>query len=307
MAEPILKWAGGKRELLPEIISFLPLDFRERRFHEPFFGGGAVAFWMEPISGTINDINPRLMRFYEVVRDHVDELIEDAKGHVSEKDYYYECRREFNKSILEGEELDKVREASLLLFLNKTAYNGLYRVNKKGAFNVPFGKYQNPTIVPEERLRKASEVLRNLEIKVGDFEYVRKEARAGDLVYLDPPYQPVSETADFTAYSSQGFGFDEQKKLRDLCLGLHKKRVLFVLSNSWTQPMRELYDKASGFEIKRVEAHRFISCDASGRGKIHEILVTNVPRRSRVGRKKASVFVTDPYQQVLTEYTQAES
>ncbi|MCK4444000.1 MAG: DNA adenine methylase [Thermoplasmata archaeon] len=299
MAEPILKWAGGKRELLPEIISFMSRNFKEKRLHEPFFGGGAVTFWSEPTSGTINDINPRLMSFYEVVRDRVDELIEDAKEHVSQEDYYYECRKEFNKPIFAGEDLDDVREASLLLYLNKTTYNGLYRVNKQGAFNVPFGKYKNPTIVPEKQLREASRILKNLQIKVGDFQYVHEEAKRGDLVYFDPPYQPVSATANFTAYSTEGFDFAEQKRLRNLCLELHKNGVLFVLSNSWAQPVRELYEEIPDSDVKRVEAHRFISCDASGRGKVDEILVTNVPKNERVGKKRARVLATDLAQQFL--------
>jgi DNA adenine methylase len=299
MAEPILKWAGGKRELLPEIISLMPKDFKKRRFHEPFFGGGAVTFWMEPSSGSMNDINPRLMSFYGVVRDHVDELIEDAKHHISERDYYQAARREFNSPILEGQELDPVREASLLLFLNRTAFNGLYRVNKKGAFNVPFGRYDNPTIVFEKRLRRAGEVLGRMKIKIGDFAYIRREAKSGDLVYFDPPYQPLSETADFTSYSSEGFEFEEQVRLSELCIELHKAGVLFILSNSWAQPVRQLYEDVPGFDVGRVEAHRYISSDVTTRGKTAEIIVTNIPTDNRHGRDKADVLLNSPNQGFL--------
>ncbi|WP_084593955.1 DNA adenine methylase [Palaeococcus ferrophilus] len=291
MAEPILKWAGGKRQILHEIVTLMPKDFRNRTFHEPFFGGGAVTFWMEPERGTINDINPKLMNFYVVVRDHVDELIEDAKKHKNEKEYFYKARSEFNEIVRSGFEIPNIRLASLLLYLNKTAFNGLYRENRKGEFNVPFGRYKNPKIVDEERLRKASEVLKKLEIHNEDFTYILKVAEPGDLVYFDPPYHPVSETASFTSYSKEDFSRGDQERLRDVCLKLHEKGVYFILSNSYVEPIRELYEGIDGIEVFKIYAKRAINSKADRRGAVPEMLVTNVPKELRVGRNKVRLLV----------------
>ena len=291
MAEPILKWAGGKRGLLREIIALMPRDFRDRTFHEPFFGGGAVTFWIEPKKGTINDINPKLMNFYVVVRDHVDELIEDAQRHKYEKEYFYRARAEFNKIVRNGFKIPDIRLASLLLYLNKTAFNGLYRENRRGEFNVPFGRYKNPKIVDEEKLRKASEVLKRLEIYNEDFSYILRTAKPGDLVYFDPPYYPLSETSNFTSYSKDNFGYTDQKRLRDVCLKLHKRGVYFVLSNSYVEPVLELYQDFDEFEMFKVYAKRSINSKADRRGEVPELLVTNVPKDERVGWKVARWLV----------------
>lgn len=291
MAEPVLKWAGGKRQILHEIVALMPRDFRDRTFHEPFFGGGAATFWMEPKRGTINDINPKLVNFYVVVRDHVKELIEDAKRHKNEKEYFYKARAEFNEIVRNGFKIPNVRLASLLLYLNKTAFNGLYRENKKGEFNVPFGRYKNPKIVDEERLRKASRVLKRLSIYNEDFSYILEVARPGDLVYFDPPYHPVSETANFTSYSKEDFSKEDQKRLRDVCLELHERGVYFILSNSYVKPIRELYEGIEGFEIIKVYAKRPINSKADRRGEVPEMLVTNVPRELRVGKELAKLLV----------------
>lgn len=293
MAEPILKWAGGKRQILHEIVALMPEDFRNRAFHEPFFGGGAVTFWMEPRRGTINDINPKLINFYVVVRDHVDELIEDAKKHKNEKEYFYKARAEFNEIARKGFEIPNIRLASLLLYLNKTAFNGLYRENRKGEFNVPFGRYKNPKIVDEERLRKASEVLKKLDIYNEDFTYILRVAKPGDLVYFDPPYHPVSETASFTSYSKEDFSKEDQERLRDVCLELHEKGVYFILSNSYVKPVRELYEGIEGFEILKIYAKRPINSKADRRGEVPEMLVTNVPKEFRIGRERAKLFLSN--------------
>lgn len=283
MAEPVLKWAGGKRQLLPQIMELIPRDFKNRRFHEPFFGGGAVTFYIEPRSGTINDVNKKLINFYVVLRDFVDELIEDAKQHKNEKEYYYRARAEFNRIVREGFEIPNIRLASLLLYLNKTAYNGLYRENKKGEFNVPFGRYKNPTIVDEERLREASKVLKNLEIYNTDFSYILDVAKPGDVVYFDPPYHPVSDTAKFTQYYKDDFSPKDQVRLRDVCLELHEKGVFFILSNSYAQPVRKLYEGIEDFDVIIVYAKRAINSKADRRGPVKEILVTNIPKELRVG------------------------
>lgn len=301
MVEPVLKWAGGKRQILHEIVALMPKDFRDRTFHEPFFGGGAVTFWMEPERGTINDINPKLINFYVVVRDHVDELIEDAKTHKNEKEYFYKARKEFNEIVRNGFEIPNVRLASLLLYLNKTAFNGLYRENKKGEFNVPFGRYKNPKIVDEERLRKASEVLKKLEIYNEDFTYIVKVAKPGDLVYFDPPYHPISETSSFTSYSKEDFSKEDQERLRDVCLELHEKGVYFILSNSYVKPVRELYEGIDGIEMFKIYAKRAINSKADRRGTVPEMLVTNIPTTLRIGKNKAQVLVNNNGNQSMSK------
>jgi len=268
---PILKWAGGKRALVGEITGLFPRDYGERRFHEPFFGGGAVFFHIEPRGGSINDINPRLMNFYRVVRDRPRELIEEARRYRYDEDEYYRLRDRFN---LEG--LTEVEEAALLLYLNKTAYNGLYRVNSRGEFNVPFGRYRNPTIVDEDGILRASRLLRNVELRSGDFSYVIDAAEEGDLCYLDPPYHPASETANFTDYSESGFSLADQERLRDLCVDLDGKGVLFVLSNSDTEAVRRLYQGIDGFRMIPLRTRRAISSKVASRDSGYDLLITNI-------------------------------
>jgi len=197
VVDPVLKWAGGKRSLATSIIKLFPLDYRDRRYHEPFFGGGALFFKIRPRSGSINDVNPDLMNFYRVVRDDPEDLISQAKNYTYDEEIYYNLRDRFNRRGIPA-----VERAALMLYLNKTSYNGLYRVNSRGEFNVPFGTYSNPTIVPEEKIRFASRLLRNVDILNEDFSYVSRCANEGNLCYLDPPYQPVGGTANFTSYSS---------------------------------------------------------------------------------------------------------
>jgi len=285
MADPILKWAGGKRGLIPEILSLFPADFKNRNYHEPFVGGGAVFFKIRPKSGSINDVNPRLINFYQVVRDKAEDLIAQAGRYPHDKGAYYKLRDEFNRRGLSD-----VEEAALLLYLNKTAFNGLYRVNSKGEFNVPFGRYKNPTIVPEGRIRAASKILKKAQIFNKDFSYVLDYANEGDLCYLDPPYQPVSDTANFTSYSAEGFDLTEQRRLRDTCVELDNNGVLFVLSNSYVKPIREMYEGIKNFRIEIVQARRAISSKASTRGPINEVLITNIPEE--VSRKKRSTLTS---------------
>jgi len=273
LTDPILKWAGGKKSLLREIVGNFPSDYRNRRYHEPFLGGGAVFFWLKPQSGTVNDINRRLMNFYKIVRDRPEELIQRARQYRYEEKTYYELRERFNS----GKTSD-VEEAALLLYLNKTAFNGLYRENSTGEFNVPFGAYTNPRVVHEAVILAVSNSLKKVEVLNLDFNYILDYAKEGDLCYFDPPYQPVSETANFTQYDKHGFGFEEQEQLRDVCLKLHKRGVFFVLSNSYSEQVRTLFEEIDGFRIEQVNAKRSISSDASTRGAIPEILVSNVPR-----------------------------
>ncbi|OKY77112.1 MAG: Site-specific DNA methylase Dam [Candidatus Methanohalarchaeum thermophilum] len=288
MVKPVLKWAGGKRQLLEEIIKLFPNGYEKKRLHEPMVGGGAVTFEIEPNKGTINDVNGRLTRFYEVIRDKPEELIEENRSHRYNEDYYYSARKEFNKPI-RNEDLDKVREASLLLYLNRTCFNGLYRENSKGEFNVPFGDYNNPDYVKAEQIRNCSQVLKNLKIENNDFEYILDEAKKGDLVYFDPPYQPVSETANFTEYSKEGFELKDQKRLFNTCIKLDKKETYFILSNSWAKPIRKLYEKQKNFEVIKVKANRDINSKAKNRKPVSEILATNIPKDLRIGKKQKAL------------------
>ena len=269
---PLLKWAGGKRSLLSEITRLFPSDHRERRYHEPFFGGGAVFFHLKPRGGTINDVNRRLMNFYRVVRDRPSELIAEASRYRYEEEEYYQRRTQFNSEVL-----SMVQEAALVLYLNKTAYNGLYRVNSKGEFNVPFGRHNNPTIVDDESIFEASEVLRKVEIRSEDFNYVLPKAEEGDLCYLDPPYQPAGKTANFTDYIPGGFTMEDQRRLRDLCIRLDGKGVNFVLSNSDTEDVRQLFSGIDGFNIIQLRTKRMISSRVSSRGSGWDLLITNRP------------------------------
>jgi len=266
---PLLKWAGGKRSLVERIIDLFPEDRGSRAFHEPFFGGGAVFFRLEPKAGSINDVNPRLMSFYRVVRDSPEELVEAAKGYVYDEEAYYRLRERFNQRPS-----DPVEDAAIFLYLNKTGYNGLYRVNSRGEFNVPFGRYVDPTIVHPRVIRKASGILRGIELRCGDFTYLKDCAASGDICYLDPPYQPASRTAHFVDYSAGGFGEEDQARLRDLCVELDGMGVHLVQSNSDTELIRGLYS-GTGFKLDSLRTSRMISSKVSSRGSGYDLLITN--------------------------------
>jgi DNA adenine methylase len=272
MVYPILKWAGGKRQLLPDILGLFPKDYSNLVYHEPFVGSGAVFFTIEPRNGSINDTNHHLMNFFRMVRDSPEELIQEASRYVYEKETYYKLRTRFNEV-----ELSDLERAALFLYFSKTGFNGLWRVNSKGKFNVPFGRYKNPTIVPEDRIRESSQILKNIEIFCTDFSYIVDFAKEGDLCYFDPPYEPISKTAYFTSYTAKGFDIKEQERLSETCHKLDEKGVNFVLSNSHVKQIVDLYDSNLNFIIKIVKARRSINSKADRRGAINEILVTNIP------------------------------
>jgi DNA adenine methylase len=266
---PLLKWAGGKRSLTNKIINLFPKDLISRAYHELFFGGGAVFFNIRPKKGTINDINSRLINFYKVVRDHPSEIIKFANRFKYEKNEYYRRRSQFN-----DHPDNKIEDAALLLYLNKTGYNGLYRVNSKGEFNVPFGRYTNPTIVDPNNIFAASKILQNVKIHNEDFTYILDFLNKGDLCYLDPPYYPASNTADFTNYSLGGFNLKDQIRLRGLCFELDANGVVFVQSNSDTQVIKDLYE-SSGFQLIPLKTNRMISSKVTRRKSGFDLLITN--------------------------------
>jgi len=275
MAEPILKWVGGKRQLLSDLRSRFPIEYDQ--YHEPFIGGGAVFFKLEPTIGSINDLNRRLITFYKIIRDHPDQLIKENQRHSYDEDYYYDARDRFNKlhTLDERSVKQEVEEASLMLYLNRTGYNGLYRENQSGGFNVPFGEHSNPDFIRKKQIRAASAILVDIDIHNADFTYIAEQATPKDLVYFDPPYEPVSKTADFTQYQSDGFSKSDQERLRDLAVRLNKNNVYVVISNS--PPVWELYADIPDFTVSYVNAARMVNSDASNRGDVAEVIITNVP------------------------------
>lgn len=267
---PFVKWVGGKRQLLPAIQKNLPKDFKT--YFEPFVGGGAVIFNLQPERAVINDSNEELVNVYRTVKNNVEALIEDLRKHKNESDYFYEIRA---LDRAEGyQKLSSVVRASRLLFLNKTCFNGLYRVNNSGEFNAPFGKYKNPNIVNEKTLRAVSEYLNNNDVEIccGDYDKSLKGMKKGDFVYFDPPYHPSSSSSNFTGYTKSGFGKHDQIRLKEVCDSLNAKGINFLLSNSATDFIKELY---ADYDISIVRATRSINSNASKRGKIDEVLVKN--------------------------------
>jgi DNA adenine methylase len=261
---PFLKWAGGKRQLLPALMRLAPRD--ASTYFEPFVGGGALFFALQPKRAVLADVNERLIRTYKGVRNNVEEVIRQLKGFKYTPDFYYRVRE---KDIDSGNDADV---AAWFIYLNKTGFNGLYRVNRDNRFNVPFGRYVNPTICDEDTLRACSAALAKAELRLADFGSVVKEAGRGDFVYFDPPYVPLSATSYFTSYTSQGFAHEEQKRLRNTARRLKKCGVRVLLSNSSAPSVRELY--GSGFDIIEVSATRLVNSKASARGAIVELLIS---------------------------------
>jgi DNA adenine methylase len=270
---PVVKWVGGKRQIIDEIIKYVPDSFST--YYEPFLGGGAVLFELQPKKAVVNDVNEELMNIYEVIKDNVDELIEGLKRHKikNDKAYFYEIR-ELDRDREQYNLLTPVERASRIIYLNKTCYNGLFRVNKSGEFNAPFGNYKNPNIVNETTLRAVSAYFNKAKIRFTcqDFEDALKWSRKGAFVYLDPPYDPVSETASFTGYDKGGFDHNEQIRLKKTCDKLNKKGIKFLLSNSATDFIMDLYQD---YKIEVIQAKRAINSKADRRGNVDEVLVMN--------------------------------
>lgn len=285
-AKPFLKWAGGKKQLLDDIDARLPKEQIESgqidTYVEPFVGGGAVFFHIVQQYPQFKrfylfDINPDLINCYNTIKTNVDALIDELSSlqemffrkRSGKNRFYYDIRDKFNKD----------RSSAKLIFLNKTCYNGLYRVNRKGGFNVPFGDYKKPTICHEDNLLTVSSLLQDAEIIRGDFTESEQYMDERTFVYLDPPYRPLSPTASFTSYSKDSFSEDDQIRLAQFCIKIHGRGAKFLLSNS--DPKNEdpkdnfFDDHYTQFNIETVKAARFINCKPSGRGHINELLITN--------------------------------
>ena len=270
-AAPVVKWVGGKRQLLPQILPLIPK--RMTAYCEPFLGGGAVLFALQPKRALVNDLNRDLMTVYRVIKEDADALIEHLSRHENTPEYFYRIR-DLDRDKEAYAALSDVEKASRLLYLNKTCYNGLFRVNASGAFNSPYGHYRRPNIVNEQTIRGVSRYFNTCDITFfsGDFAAVLEQVPEGGFVYLDPPYDPVSDTASFTGYNRGGFGREEQVRLKECCDALTARGVKFLLSNSATPFIRELY---GSYRVSIVQARRAVNSVASRRGAIEEVLVRN--------------------------------
>ncbi len=282
-AKPFVKWAGGKRQILNILVKNLPPELHQRKikiYAEPFVGGGALFFKLQSMFEfekiILVDKNRDLINAYVFVRDNVSLLIEILKELEKEfytsknrKDFYYDMRNKFN-----GKNEFDIERAALFLFLNKTCFNGLYRVNSRGKFNVPFGKYKNPVICDEKNLINASKSLSNAKLIAGDFTFVEKEIEPNTFVYFDPPYRPISKTSSFTSYNSESFDDKEQERLAKFVRKIDKKGAKFMLSNSYSEDgfFQKLY---CNFNIKTIKVKRYISASSAGRGEVKEIIVKN--------------------------------
>lgn len=287
--KPFLKWAGGKGQLLTEIEKYYPFeDGKITKYAEPFVGGGAVLFDMlskyDLEEVYISDINAELVNTYRIIRYDIDELVtmlmqdEFVLMNTNERKIYYISKRErFNDLKINGNEAINIEKAVLMIFLNKTCFNGLFRVNKKGLFNVPIGSYKNPMICDESNLRAVSKKLQKVNIVCGDYRLSKEFINENTFVYFDPPYRPLTDTASFTAYTENLFNDDSQRELADYVNELNKKGAKIVVSNS--DPKNSNIDDNffddiySEHKIKRVEAMRMINCNGESRGKIKELLI----------------------------------
>lgn len=271
LVQPVLKWVGGKRQLLPEIEKYIPKNYKT--YYEPFIGGGAVLFHLQPKSAVVNDVNSELINMYNVIKYDVDALIENLKEHENNPEYFYSLR-EVDRNKDEYGKLTNIQRASRVIYLNKTCYNGLFRVNQSGEFNSPFGGYKNPNIVNEATLRAVSNYFNRADVRFvnADFVEALSGITKGSFVYFDPPYDPVSSSASFTGYDKGGFNRDEQIRLKELCDELNAKGVKFLLSNSSTAFIHELY---KDYKIEIVKAKRAINSNGSLRGDVDEVLVRN--------------------------------
>lgn len=271
VATPIVKWAGGKGRLLSQYEPYLPTRFK--RYIEPFAGGAAVFFWLRnqhgpKFSATLNDSNEELINCYQVVQSQPEPLLERLRGMAARHgtDYYYEVRAE--------RPVEPLERAARLIYLNKTCYNGLYRVNASGGFNVPIGRYQDPAIAQEDKILAAHTALQGVQLKTVSFDEAALAARKGDFVYFDPPYQPLNATSNFTSYTKDQFGMEQQCHLAEVFKQLVKRGCHVLLSNSDSELVRNLY---RDYQQVEIQAPRFINSKAAGRSSIAELLILASP------------------------------
>ncbi len=272
LVSPILKWVGGKRQLLDKITPLIP---EGSIYYEPFVGGGAVLFSLQPKKAIINDSNRELMNVYKVIKETPEELIENLKAHKenNNEDYFYEIRA-LDRDKEKYSKLSNIERAARIIYLNKTCYNGLFRVNSAGEFNSPWGRYRNPNIVNEKTIYAINRYFNKAEVIIlcGDYKEALKEVNEDAFVYLDPPYMPISPSSSFTGYTSAGFDEEEQIQLKEQCDILNSKGVKFLLSNSSCEFIEDLY---KDYKITKVSAKRSINSNATKRGEIDEVLVRN--------------------------------
>ena len=266
--KPVIKWAGGKSRLVRQFSRYIPTEFNN--YHEPFVGGGALFFYLFPeirkrnAKAYLSDLVEELINLYKIVKSDVEELITISKKHIYDEKYYYKIRS------LDPCKMSDIEKASRTLYLNKTCFNGLYRVNSKGQFNVSFGDYIDPVIVDEANLRKASEAFQSAEIFHADFEVVLANAGKGDFIYLDPPYVPLSTTSNFTQYTSGSFNVNDHKRLKNVFDQLKARGCYVMLSNSNTDFVKDLF---SSNNIKTINASRAINSNTARRGTIKELVI----------------------------------
>lgn len=274
--QPFIKWVGGKRGLLKQLLPLFPKDFNN--YHEPFLGGGAVFFelysqgFLKDKKIYLSDINTELINTYNEVKNNPIELVENLEYYKEKhsKEFYYKTREQDRTE--DFKRLSSLQRATRFIYLNKTCFNGLYRVNSKGQYNTPIGSYKNPNIADKSVILSASEALQNATITNEPFSEVVKNTTKNDLIYFDPPYYPLTQTSSFTAYDKNGFLDDKQRELFEIFEMLHVEGCHVLHSNSYTEFIKELY---KDYEINMVMANRFINSKSSGRGKISEVLVRN--------------------------------
>lgn len=274
--EPILKWAGGKRNLLPvinEVIDESGFDSETGRYFEPFVGGGALCFNREFPSACINDLNEELVNVYKQIKKNPIGLIQILEIHAANhsKEYYQKIRG--LDRVSDYKNLDNLERAARIIYLNRTCYNGLYRVNKSGEFNVPMGNYKKPEIVMKDRIMALSKYLRKNKVTISnkDFSNAVEKAKAGDLIYFDPPYDYDNE--GFSTYTADGFGYEQLKRLKEISDKLVEKDCIVIVSNNETKNVLQLFEKDDRYVIRKVKASRFISCDGKKREKASEVII----------------------------------
>lgn len=273
LVQPFLKWAGGKRQLLSKIREFIPRKYKT--YFEPFVGAGALLFELQPKIALINDANEELVNCYKIIKNHPTQLIATARAYpINAKHFYYLRSQDRDPGL---STLSRVERAARIIYLNKTCFNGLFRVNSQGQFNVPFGRYADPTIVNDVVIKAVSRYLNQMNVQISndDFAYALNGAGRGDFIYLDPPYDPLSDTSSFTGYNLNSFGRKEQHRLKEVCDDLHRRGCKVLLSNSATPFIRNLYCDKSQYTVVEVSASRNINSVATGRGKISELLIFN--------------------------------